>query len=355
MIGNVCLSCRALLAQSARKGLVRSSIARGYSTIEGPKDYLGTNFEDDAPTPQEKSQKDRFIPRSVKLHGTKMVTPLSEKPSDKVLKIRRVNSVMNVKAHLPSVVNVDELLAKPTWSVRSLLPSRVDADFGEVTTAQLHHLCRLSALPVPTSQEEEESLLRTLHTQLHFLKNVQKVDTEGVEPLRSIRDETQHAESAAMIGLNTEEIQQALAKEEYRGRNRRPRRRTGTPIDTENLKDWDVFSTAQDKVELGGGKYFVSAVVEELGSPEVMEGLPPINDVRVVELNDVDDIAGPKDEGTEASSTDADELASAGVTKVQVSIVEGKRSSFEVEGEDGDIDSAVIDHTSLNEIEKKEA
>ncbi|PQE04848.1 hypothetical protein CJF30_00004646 [Rutstroemia sp. NJR-2017a BBW] len=261
MPGKVCLRCRAQLAQSVR-----------YNTTAGPKDYLGTNFEDDAPAPQDKSEEDRFIPRSVKLHGTKIVTPLPEKPWDNLINIRRL-------PHRPRgpviPVSLERLLAKPSWSVRSLLPSEEDVDSGEITKEELHHLCRLSALPVPTSSREEKQLLGTLHTQLHFLREIQKVDTEGIEPLRSIRDETQHADSAEMIGLDTQEIKQALAKEEYKGRNKRPRRKAEIPVDTEGVEDWDVFSAAQDIVELGGGKYFFvrgAKGMDEVASSETKEG-----------------------------------------------------------------------------------
>ncbi|PQE05883.1 duf726 domain protein [Rutstroemia sp. NJR-2017a BVV2] len=388
MPGNVCLRCRAQLAQSVRQRLVRSSIARGYNTAEGPKDYLGTNFKDDAPAPQDRSEKDRFIPRSVRLHGTRIVTPLPAKPWDNLLKIRRLPHVS--RGPLPPRVNVEELLAKPSWSVRSLLPSEEDADSGEITTEELHHLCRLSALPVPTTLEEEKKLLGTLHTQLHFLREIQKVDTEGIEPLRSIRDETQHADSAEMIGLNTEEIKQALAKEEYKGRNKRPRRKAGIPIDTEGVEDWDVFSAAQEKVELGGGKYFFvrgakgmeevasseaeegapdlkivgelassndtdgTTIVDELTSLEVVEEVLPANEVTAVSSDDMDDVTDSQDEGTDGSSTERRGLQSSEVMEVQGSTVEEESAKPEVEGEDGDLDSVPLEQTSPEDIEKRE-
>jgi Asp-tRNA(Asn)/Glu-tRNA(Gln) amidotransferase C subunit len=388
MPGNVCLRCRALLARSVHQRLIQSSIARGYNTAEGPKDYLGTNFKDDAPAPQE-SEKDRFRPRSVKLHGTRIVTPLPAKPWDSLIKIRRLPSVPRDPLP-PPTVDVEELLAKPSWSLRSLLPSKEDGDSGEITRAQLHHLCRLSALPIPTDSLEESKSIRTLQTQLHFLKEIQKVDTEGIEPLRSIRDETQHADSAAMIGLDTEEIQEALAKEEYKGRNKRPRRRAGAPIDAEGVGDWDVFSTAEDKVELGGAKYFVvrgaggvgevaSSEIEE-GAPgleiveevaasndtagstigegqvswEVLEELSPANDVRVVESNNMDEASGLKDEGIDGSSTEWEGRQSSVIVEVQGSTVEGESTNPEVEGHDSDVDSAPLGQTSPDEIEKKE-
>jgi Asp-tRNA(Asn)/Glu-tRNA(Gln) amidotransferase C subunit len=351
MPGNVCLRCRAQLAQSVRQRLVKSSLTRGYSTTEGPKDYLGTNFEDDAPAPQDKSEEDRFIPRSVRLHGTKIVTPLPEKPWDNLLQIRRLPHVPRGSVIPP--VNIERLLAKPSWSVRSLLPSEKDVDSGEITKEELHHLCRLSALPVPTTSEEEKKLLDTLHTQLHFLREIQKVDTEGIEPLRSIRDETQHADSAEMIGLNTEEIKQALAKEEYKGRNKRPRRKAEIPIDTEGVEDWDVFSAAQDKIELGGGKYFFVRGAKGMDEVASSEFSPAANEATVVSSDYIDDMTGSKDEGTDGSSTEGEGLQSSEVMEVQGSTVE-ESANLEVEGQAGDADSAPLEQTSPEDIDKRE-
>jgi hypothetical protein len=119
----------------------------------------------------------------------------------------------------------------------------------------LHHLLRLSALPLPKSPEEEAEMLKTLHAQLHFVKDIQKVDTEGVEPLQSIRDETEEGIKDITIGM--EKLKEAFEKEEIKGRNRRPRRRRGELVDPNEVEDWDVLGTAGEKVELAGGKYFV--------------------------------------------------------------------------------------------------
>ncbi|KAK2627577.1 hypothetical protein QTJ16_003543 [Diplocarpon rosae] len=150
-------------------------------------------------------------------------------------------------------LDIAELLSKPTWSVRSLAPSTPSAS-SEITPEKLHHLLRLSALPLPKSPEEEASMLATLHSQLHFVQDIQTVDTEGVEPLQSIRDETEEGIKDATIGM--EELKEALGKEDFTGRNRRPRRRREV-VNAGKVEKWDVLGTAEDKVETPGGSFFV--------------------------------------------------------------------------------------------------
>ncbi|KAI9874401.1 MAG: hypothetical protein M1830_009789 [Pleopsidium flavum] len=147
---------------------------------------------------------------------------------------------------------IDSMLSKPTWSVRSLLPSTSDTpETPEITPKQLHHLLRLSALPIPESKEEEEKMLQNLSSQLHFVKEIQNVDTTGVEPLRSIRDETREAEKENEIKM--EDLKEAFSKEEIIGRSGRLRRRKDLPVDTKGAEHWDVLGQASRKV----GRYFV--------------------------------------------------------------------------------------------------
>ncbi|KAL9134867.1 MAG: hypothetical protein Q9175_003937, partial [Cornicularia normoerica] len=82
----------------------------------------------------------------------------------------------------------------------------------ETTQKQLHHLLRLSALPLPTSLAEESRMISDLQSQLQFVKAIQEVDTEGVEPLVALRDETEEGEKEGTIGL--EEMRGELEKEE---------------------------------------------------------------------------------------------------------------------------------------------
>ncbi|TGO87801.1 hypothetical protein BPOR_0202g00030 [Botrytis porri] len=270
MSRSTCLRCRASLRHSfftTRYTYAQISLPRKYSTSEAPRETSAVGGNS---SPESGSSTGRFVPRSVKLHGSKITTPLTPKPEDQQVPVRRVYARINVDlSHRKT--NIDELLSKPTWSVRSLLPSPNEKPAEEITVKQLHHLCRLSALPLPKTPEEERKLLDTLHLQLHFLRDIQKVNTEGIEPLRSIRDETLEAEAHESIGLQTKEIQEALKKEEYKGRNKRPRRQPGIAIETQGVEEWDVTGTATEKVEFGGGKYFIVRSGKE-ATEKKMEG-----------------------------------------------------------------------------------
>ncbi|PHH93167.1 hypothetical protein CDD83_10716 [Cordyceps sp. RAO-2017] len=148
--------------------------------------------------------------------------------------------------------SVHELLANPTWSVRSLRapePSVADQDAEPVTVAQLHHLLRLAALPLPKSKQDEEAMIATLHSQLRFVRAVQRVNTEGVEPLSAIRDETDEGVKERTIGLA--DLRHALDEETLVGHYKRPRR-VKEKLRSE-AEMWDVLATASKKA----GKYFV--------------------------------------------------------------------------------------------------
>ncbi|KAL4933443.1 DUF726 domain protein [Aspergillus undulatus] len=138
----------------------------------------------------------------------------------------------------PDATDVESLLAKPTWSVRSLLPeTAAKPPSPSVTPAQLRHLLRLSALPQPSSAEEEQRMLETLESQIHFVKEIQKVDTTGVEPLQSIRDESPEAVKENTIGL--EQLKEALSKERVVGRNKRIQRIQPARNDRPDGDVWD--------------------------------------------------------------------------------------------------------------------
>jgi hypothetical protein len=98
-------------------------------------------------------------------------------------------------------------------------------------------------------------MLKTLHSQLHFVRDIQSVDTEDVEPLQSIRDETAEGIKEATIGL--EDLRDILKEEEFKGRNRRPRRRRKPAVTEKEVEGWDVLGTAGETVEVGGAKFFV--------------------------------------------------------------------------------------------------
>ena len=150
-------------------------------------------------------------------------------------------------------LDVEDLLSVPTWSISSLLPSKEQSiEVPDVSSKQLHHFLRLSALPPPKDEQEETQMLRTLSSQLHFVREIQRVDTTGVEPLRSLRDETAAGEEEAELGM--EAMRDALAQEEVRGKHhKRTRRRRDAPRNRQWEEEWDVLGTAQRKV----GRFFV--------------------------------------------------------------------------------------------------
>ena len=97
-------------------------------------------------------------------------------------------------------------------------------------------------------------MLKTLESQLHFVRKIQEVDTEGIQPLQSIRDETQDGEKEREIGLRA--LKADFAKEEVVGKRGRIRRKPGLErIDArdEDEKNWDVLGQAGAKK----GRYFL--------------------------------------------------------------------------------------------------
>lgn len=87
------------------------------------------------------------------------------------------------------------------------------------------------------------------------MRDIQNVDTEGVEPLQSIRDETEEGIKEITIGLKS--VREALGNEDIIGRNRRPRRRRGELVDTKGVEKWDALGTAGEKVETPTGGFFI--------------------------------------------------------------------------------------------------
>ncbi|KAG5983410.1 hypothetical protein E4U55_008260 [Claviceps digitariae] len=169
---------------------------------------------------------------------------------------RTIRRPLTQTANLSStrtIPSADDILSKPSWSIRSLLepssPAAEAAPTETITTKQLHHLLRLAALPLPQSPVEEASMIDTLRSQLQFVRAVQRVNTTGVEPLRAIRDETPEAVLENTVTL--EDMKSFLADEELVGHYKRPRR-IRKKIEEADEK-WDVLGTASKKA----GKYFV--------------------------------------------------------------------------------------------------
>jgi len=94
-------------------------------------------------------------------------------------------------------------------------------------------------------------MLKTLSSQLHFVKQIQRADTMGVQPLQSLRDETAQGEQEAELGLDA--LKDALAAEDVRGTfHPRIRRRRDTAKTTKE-DEWNVLGTAGKKT----GRYCV--------------------------------------------------------------------------------------------------
>jgi Asp-tRNA(Asn)/Glu-tRNA(Gln) amidotransferase C subunit len=160
------------------------------------------------------------------------------------------------KVARPAVVpspRIAALLEKPTWSVKSLLPSADSQSTSTVTPKQLHHLLRLSALPQPKDEQEEAEMLKTLESQIHFVREIQKVDTTGVEPLRAIRDESPEGIQEQTITLA--DLQEHLDAEEIVGRNGHIKRRVKEDPEAKEVEDWDPFAMSEGQ-EKNKGRYF---------------------------------------------------------------------------------------------------
>ncbi|KAK9727882.1 hypothetical protein K7432_001452 [Basidiobolus ranarum] len=73
------------------------------------------------------------------------------------------------------------LKLKPTWSVRSLLPTTATQSSEVLTKEELIHLSKLSNLHF--SPERLESLTKDVNDLCHLVKKIQEVDVSGVDPL----------------------------------------------------------------------------------------------------------------------------------------------------------------------------
>ena len=99
-------------------------------------------------------------------------------------------------------------------------------------------------------------MLNTLSAQLHFVRQIQAVDTRGVEPLRAIRDETAEADADREIGLESEGVREALEREEVVGKHfKRIRRRDSEDKQVRDRpsEEWRPLEAAKKR----RGRYFV--------------------------------------------------------------------------------------------------
>ncbi|KAL9599807.1 MAG: hypothetical protein Q9219_003593 [cf. Caloplaca sp. 3 TL-2023] len=172
----------------------------------------------------------------------------------------------------------DQILpSKPTWSLKDLfdknptkVPSRKYASSlrrkysghppepsPTVSPKELHHLLRLSALPLPKDLAEQEKMQKDLQSQLHFVRAIQKIHIpDDVKPLQSIRDETD--EGIREQEHTIESLADEFAKEEAVGRRGRIRKKKEKCEEGEGAirpkeKKWDPLALAPKTV----GRYIV--------------------------------------------------------------------------------------------------
>lgn len=155
--------------------------------------------------------------------------------------VRHTHTVGPAAKH---VKDIELMLAKPSWSVNSLFTPDHSSAEPRVSKKQLHHLLRLSALPLPANEAEEAKMLKDLESQLQFVRAIQEADTDGVEPLVSLRDETVEAAKECEITVDT--LKEDLAKETVTGV--RGRITTSGRAKKEDAEDWDALACAPKTV-----------------------------------------------------------------------------------------------------------
>ena len=150
----------------------------------------------------------------------------------------------NVGPALQDAKEIEEILVEPSWSVKALFNSKKEASSmsSSVSCERLHHLLRLSALPLPTSATEEAAMLKDLELQLCFVSAIQRVDTADVQPLVSIRNETEEGYGDEAITLDA--LKEDLAKEEAVGTRGRIRRSSDGKVGKDDAENWDPLASA---------------------------------------------------------------------------------------------------------------
>jgi hypothetical protein len=96
-------------------------------------------------------------------------------------------------------------------------------------------------------------MIQVLQSQLHFVRDIQRVDTSGVEPLSAIRDDTE--EGLGEITIDVARLRGALQEEVVFGHRKRPRRikRDEEAGNAESTDSWDPLQGASQRK----GRYFV--------------------------------------------------------------------------------------------------
>jgi hypothetical protein len=96
-------------------------------------------------------------------------------------------------------------------------------------------------------------MLLTLESQIHFVKEIQRINTMGVIPLRSIRDETKEAQKENTIQVR--DLEASLEQEHYVGRSRRIQRTKAKRAHRPDGEIWD--GDALKSASKSMGRYFV--------------------------------------------------------------------------------------------------
>lgn len=96
-------------------------------------------------------------------------------------------------------------------------------------------------------------MLKTLKSQIHFVREIQRVDTTNVTALRSIRDESDEAVKESTIGVD--QLRDVLAKERVVGRSRRIQRVQAEKNTKADSEEWDGNALVSASRTIG--KYFV--------------------------------------------------------------------------------------------------
>ncbi|RKF62416.1 putative duf726 domain-containing protein [Erysiphe neolycopersici] len=171
---------------------------------------------------------------------------------------------------------IDKFLCTPTWSTRdeygpppqkNTIDSLDSLNPISISDEEIQRLLRLSALPPPNDSHQLQILREDLKSQLAFVRKVQSVDTEGVEPLVCVRDETTAGLRDSTITLD--DLKDALSKEYQTGKCQRPRKRE-THVVNEDIK-WDVFANSENVIEMNGEKYFIVKQRGSASSSEIKE------------------------------------------------------------------------------------
>ncbi|KAL8736426.1 MAG: hypothetical protein Q9166_000218 [cf. Caloplaca sp. 2 TL-2023] len=146
----------------------------------------------------------------------------------------------------------DILPNQPTWSLQDLFENHSLLPEPQVSEKELHHLLRLSALPLPKDLPEQHRMQKDLQSQLKFVKAIQKIEIPDlVKPLQSIRDETE--EGMREQEITAESLKDEFAKEEVVGIRGRIRRREGVMAVESKEEKWDPLVLAPRTV----GRYVV--------------------------------------------------------------------------------------------------